>query len=53
MENNKIVFFGTHSYDRHAFTDMNADKNFGFQLIYHRSFLDINNADETHGAKAV
>ena len=53
MENNKIVFFGTHSYDRHAFTDMNADKNFGFQLVYHRSFLDINNADETHGAKAV
>ena len=53
MANNKIVFFGTHSYDRHAFTDMNTEQKFGFELVYHRSFLDINNADETHGAKAV
>lgn len=51
--NNKIVFFGTHSYDRHAFTDINKSSNFNFELIYHRSFLDINNADETHGAVAV
>ncbi|MBQ2382031.1 MAG: 2-hydroxyacid dehydrogenase [Succinivibrio sp.] len=53
MENNKIVFFGTHSYDRHAFTDLNKQENLGFDLIYHRSFLDLHNADETHGAKAV
>lgn len=53
MENNKIVFFGTHSYDRHAFSDINRDNNYGFELIYHRSFLSITNADETHGAKAV
>ncbi|MDD6177204.1 MAG: 2-hydroxyacid dehydrogenase [Ruminobacter sp.] len=53
MTSNKIVFFGTHSYDRHAFTDMNIAENFGFELVYHRSFLDVNNADETHGAKAV
>jgi len=53
MEKNKIVFFGTHSYDRHAFTDINKAKNYGFELIYHRSYLDINNADETHGAIAV
>ena len=51
--NNKIVFFGTHSYDRHAFTDLNASKGFNFELIYHRSFLDLNNADEIHGAEAV
>ena len=53
MENNKIVFFGTHSYDRHAFTDLNNQENLGFDLIYHRSFLDLHNADETHGAQAV
>ena len=53
MENNKIVFFGTHSYDRHAFTDLNKQENLGFDLIYHRSVLDLHNADETHGAKAV
>lgn len=53
MENNKIVFFGIHSYDRHAFTDLNKQENLGFDLIYHRSFLDLHNADETHGAKAV
>ncbi|MGN1281215.1 MAG: 2-hydroxyacid dehydrogenase [Succinivibrio sp.] len=53
MNNNKIVFFGTHSYDRHAFTDMNRDMGFGFDLVYHRSFLDLHNADETHGARAV
>lgn len=51
--NNKIVFFGTHSYDRHAFSDMNSEKKFGFDLVYHRSFLDLHNADETHGARAV
>lgn len=49
----KIVFFGTHSYDRHAFAEWNEKDNFGFELISHRSFLDVNNADETHGAKAV
>ena len=53
MENNKIVFFGTHSYDRHAFTDHNNEKKLGFELIYHRSFLNVHNADEIHGAKAV
>ncbi len=53
MEKDKIVFFGTHSYDRHAFSDFNRAHGDKFELIYHRSFLSLGNADETHGAKAV
>lgn len=49
----KIVFFGTHSYDRHAFAEWNKKDNFGFELYSHRSFLDLHNADELHGARAV
>lgn len=48
----KIVFFGTHSYDRHAFTAVNQEK-FGFELFYHRSYLDLHNAKFVEGAKAV
>ncbi len=47
----KITFFGTHSYDRHTFADLN--KNFGFELINHRSFLTTANAAMVMGAKAV
>lgn len=47
----KITFFGTHSYDRHTFAEINND--FGFELINHRSFLDVSNASMTMGAKAV
>ncbi len=47
----KITFYGTHSYDRHCFSDINKD--FGFELNYHRSFLEKRNADLTAGAKAV
>lgn len=53
MDKNKIVFFGTHSYDRHAFSELNASSGYNFELIYHRSFLNEHNADEIHGAKAV
>lgn len=49
----KITFFGTHSYDRHLFTEINESKNYNFELQYHRSFLDIHNASQTLGAKAV
>ena len=28
----KIVFFGTHSYDRHAFAEWNKKDNLGFKL---------------------
>ncbi len=47
----KITFFGTHSYDRHTFADIN--KNFGFELVNHRSFLTTANAAMVMGAKAV
>ncbi len=49
----KITFFGTHSYDRHLFTEINESKNYNFTLQYHRSFLDLHNASQTLGAKAV
>ncbi len=49
----KITFFGTHSYDRHLFSEINAKENFNFDLQYHRSFLDIHNASQVLGAKAV
>lgn len=49
----KITFFGTHSYDRHLFSEINARDNYGFELQYHRSFLDLHNASQTLGAKAV
>lgn len=47
----KITFFGTHSYDRHTFADIN--KNYGFELINHRSFLTTENASMVMGAKAI
>ncbi len=47
----KITFFGTHSYDRNTFAEVN--KNYGFELVNHRSFLDAKNAEMTMGAKAV
>ena len=49
----KITFFGTHSYDRHLFTEINEKNGFNFDLQYHRSFLDMHNASQTVGAKAV
>ena len=49
----KITFFGTHSYDRHLFTEINEKNGFNFDLQYHRSFLDMHNASQTLGAKAV
>lgn len=49
----KITFFGTHSYDRHLFTEINESKNYNFTLQYHRSFLDLHNASQTLDAKAV
>ena len=49
----KITFFGTHSYDRHLFTEINESKNYNCTLQYHRSFLDLHNASQTLGAKAV
>lgn len=49
----KITLFGTHSYDRHLFTEINEKNGFNFDLQYHRSFLDMHNASQTLGAKAV
>ncbi|MBO6258415.1 MAG: 2-hydroxyacid dehydrogenase [Succinivibrio sp.] len=47
----KIALFGTHSYDRACFTEINS--SFGFDLHYLRSFLDLNTVAYTDGAKAV
>ena len=49
----KIAFFGTHSYDRSMFAEINEKQKLGFELINHRSFLDEHNAVMTMGAKAV
>ncbi len=49
----KIAFFGTHSYDRRMFAQINEEKGFGFELVNHRSFLSSQNAQMTMGAKAV
>lgn len=47
----KIALFGTHSYDRACFTEINS--SFSFDLHYLRSFLDLNTAGYTDGARAV
>ncbi|MBQ9273801.1 MAG: 2-hydroxyacid dehydrogenase [Succinivibrio sp.] len=47
----KITFYGTHSYDRRCFAQINEE--FGFELCNLRSFLSTENARMTQGARAV